>query len=89
MFSDKSVSKNKIALLEDDEIVTNELAVAEVLNAYFTTITDSLGINENRDIISNADHLQDHIDKIFHSYSDQPSIKELQNYLLMVLIAVP
>ncbi len=75
MFSHKSVSKSRITLIEDKEIVTNELTVAEVLNAYFATITNYLGISENRDIILNADHIQDPIDKILHSYSDHPSIK--------------
>ena len=47
IFSDNSQSQNKIVLTEGERIVSNDVEVAETMNEYFVTVTDSLGINEN------------------------------------------
>ena len=49
--SDKSSSKSRITLIEDGKIMSNESEVAETFNNFFVTITDSLGIVENEDIV--------------------------------------
>ena len=46
-FSDKSQPKNKIVLIEDETIISNDVEVAETMNEFFVSVTDSLGINEN------------------------------------------
>ena len=45
-FSDRSQSQNKIVLTEDERIISNDVEVAETMNEFFVTVTDSLGINE-------------------------------------------
>ena len=45
-FSDKSHSNNKIVLTEGEKIISNDVEVAETMNEFFVTVTDSLGINE-------------------------------------------
>ena len=42
--ADKCQSNNKIVLVEDDEIISNDIEVAELLNCYFVTGTESLGL---------------------------------------------
>ena len=56
-FSDKSQSNNKIVLIEGDTIISYDVEVAETMNKYFVTVTDSLGINE----ISNDENATDGI----------------------------
>ena len=43
-FSDKLQSKNKIVLIEDETIISKDVEVAETMNEFFVSVTDSLGI---------------------------------------------
>ena len=45
-FSDKLHSNNKIVLTEGEKIISNDVEVAETMNEFFVTVTDSLGIDE-------------------------------------------
>ena len=63
VLSDKCQSNNKIVLVEDDEIISDDIEVAEILNRYFVTVTESLGIKENNDNISDTEGLLDPIEK--------------------------
>ena len=48
VLSDKGRSNSKITLIENDTIISNDKEVAETLNDYFVSITDSLGLTENK-----------------------------------------
>ena len=63
VLSDKGRSSSKITLIEDEKIISNDEEVAETLNNYFVTVTDSLGIIENSDIISSTEGASDPIEK--------------------------
>ena len=52
--SDKCQSNNKIVLVEDDDIISDDIEVAEMFNSFFVMVTESLGIKENIDNISGA-----------------------------------
>ena len=47
--SDKCQSNNKIVLVKDDEIISDDIEIAEIFNRFFVTVTESLGIKENND----------------------------------------
>ena len=53
--SDKCQNKNKIVLVEDDEIIYFDVEVAEIFDRFFVTVTESLGIKENNDGISSTE----------------------------------
>ena len=65
-FSDKSQSKNNIVLIEDETIISNDLEVAETMNEFFVSVTDSLGINENSGMA-------------LHKFSNHPSILKIKD----------
>ena len=44
LFSNTNTMSEKITLIEDDKIITNDAEVAECFNTYFTNITGSLDI---------------------------------------------
>ena len=46
MFNDKSTNQNKIIIIENNNITSDNKEVAEILNDYFINITDSLNINQ-------------------------------------------
>lgn len=52
--SDKNKGNAKITLIEDEEIIYKDKEVSETVNDYFVTITDSLGLTKNSDVISDT-----------------------------------
>ena len=46
LFSGKVKTNLSVTLLENDEIVSDDKAVAEIFNDYFANITSSLSIEE-------------------------------------------
>ena len=77
--SDKCQSNNKIVLVEDDEIIFDDTEVAEIFNSFFVTVTESLGIKENNDDISDTEGILDPIEKSIQKYSNHPSILRIKN----------
>ena len=77
--SDKSSSKSRITLIEEGEIVSNESDVAETFNDFFVTITESLGVIENQNIILDSEDISDPIDQIIFKFSRHPSIQKIRS----------
>ena len=80
MLSDKGQSSSKITLIENDTIISNDKEVAETLNGYFVSITDSLGLTENSEVISSTEGVSDPIDSAIIKYSNHPSIRKIRNF---------
>ena len=66
-----------VILLENDEIVSEGKAVAEIFNDYFADITSSLGIEETGSNIVSADGIDDPVELAIIKYSLHPSIKRI------------
>ena len=79
-FSDKLQSKNKIVLIEDETIISNDVEVAETMNEYFVTVTDSLGINENSNYENATAGITDPVDKAVYKFSNHPSILKIKDH---------
>ena len=62
VLSDKGRSNSKITLIENDTIISNDKEVAETLNDHFVSITDSLGLTENSEVILSTEGVSDPID---------------------------
>ena len=77
--SDKSSSKSRITLIEEGKIVSKESDVAETFNDFFVTITDSLGIVENKEIVLDSNDFTDPIDQILFKFSRHPSIQKIRS----------
>ena len=82
--SDKCQSNNKIVLVEDDEIISDDIEVAEIFNRFFVTVTESLGIKENNENISDTEGILDPIEKSVQRYSNHPSILKIKSHFLNV-----
>ena len=59
--SNKNKTKAKINLIEDETIISKDEEVAETLNNYFVTVTDSLGLTENKEVITSTEGVMDPI----------------------------
>ena len=80
VLSDKGRSNQKIALIEDEKIISNDEEIAETLNDYCATVTGSLGIAEYSNIISRTEGATDPIEKARLKYSNHPSIRKTRNF---------
>ena len=99
--TDKGTVSNKITLIENNEIISNDSTLANTFNDYFVNIVPALGIIENDDLLCNADYINDPLESIIKRYQNHPSIisinenrpnkppflfKSLENEFLMTLI---
>ena len=80
LFSDKLQSKNKIVLIEDETIISNDDKVAETMNEFFVSVTDSLGIKENSGYENATEGITDPIDEAVHKFSNHLSILKIKNH---------
>ena len=79
-FSDRSQSQNKIVLTDGERIISNGVEVAESMNEFFVTVTDSLGINENFDDENATDGITDPVQKAVKKFSNHPSILKIKSH---------
>ena len=79
-FSDKLQTNNKIVLIEDETIISNDVEVAETMNEFFVTVTDSLGIDENSDYENTTEGITDPVDKAVYKFSNHPSILKIKDH---------
>jgi hypothetical protein len=79
-FSDKLQSNNKIVLIEDETIISNDIEVAETMNEFFVTVTDSLGINENSNYENATEGITDPVEKAVRKFSSHPSILKIKSH---------
>ena len=79
-FSDKSQSQNKIVLTEGERIISDDVEVAETMNEFFVTVTDSLGINENFIDENPTDEVTDPVENAVKKFSNHPSILKIKGH---------
>ena len=71
---------NKIVFIEDKTIISNDVEVAETMNEFFVTVTDSLGINENSNYENTTERITDPVDKAVYKFSNHPSILKIKDH---------
>ena len=79
LFSGKIQSSANVTLRENDEIISNDLAVAEIFNDYFLNITSSLEIQTIEPDIILPGNIIDPVDIAIIKYSNHPSIHRINS----------
>ena len=79
LLSDKTVVKNKITLIENDEIVTTDNEASELLNKLFTHAIQNLNIPEYKHCDPLAEKISDKTMKAIVKYRNHPSIVKIQD----------
>ena len=74
LFSGKSSTHNKIALVEEDVILDKYGNVTEVLNICFTNVVSNLNIPKHHGKSINVDHMEDPIAISIEQYKNHPSV---------------
>ena len=84
LFSDKSNGiKRKIILIENDDIISVDKDVAEIMNNYFIEAVENLGINKfvSEEVTNEKD--SSHITDVIKKYEKHPSIVKIkQNFVV-------
>ena len=79
-FSDKHFIHNKINLLDGDEIISDDLQVAQRFNKYFSNVVKNLDI-EGFESDYCFDLGLDHIANIVEKFKDHPSIHKIKEHV--------
>ena len=77
-FLEQSNSKEKLPLVEDDSIISDDKEISNCFNSYFITITDTLCLNESETIggyISSHDAILNAVNK-YKNHSSTTKIKK-------------
>ena len=73
-FSEKSLTHNKITLVEQDLILDKNDNFAEILNNFFTNVVSNLNIQKYHDKLVNINNVKDPIARSTEQYKNHPSI---------------
>ena len=80
-FSNKGASStNKIQLIEEGKLISDDKKVANIFNSYFNEITDSLNLKDWK--ASTSEPAKDEILRIIDKYASHPSIYKITSNLL-------
>ena len=78
-FSSKYSPDERILLIENENILTDELEISEVFNEYFTNITDSLNIKQWPESIE-VSQIDDQVQRAILKYDNHPSIEKIKSH---------
>ena len=80
LFNDKVKTSSTIVLMENDEVVSEDRAVANILNDYFSTITKSLKIAENNENVVTGDEISDPVTAAIEKYRSHPGVMLIKSH---------
>ena len=79
LFSEKSLTHNKITLFEQDLTLDKNDNVAEVLNNFFINVVSNLNIPKYHDKSVNIDDIEDPIARSIEQFKNHPSIVAIKS----------
>ena len=81
LFSDKGGIREKIVLVENNEIISGKKEVAEIFNNYFAGSADSLGITENKLLLNSVPETDIDVEKCIKKFESHPSIINIKRHV--------
>ena len=75
LFTDKGMNHDKIILVEDDEIISENEQISESLNNFFADAIINLNIPQYEDLTSNTSGIDDPVLRTIEKYKNHSSIK--------------
>lgn len=74
MLSNESVYRQSITLVKDNKTLSEKLNVAETFNVFFLNILNEMNIPLGRELLTEADHIEDPVLKIIERFKNDPSV---------------
>ena len=81
LFSDKGGIRDKIVLVENGELVSGDVEVAETFNAYFSNSNETLGITENKLLLNPVCMSDPIVTKCIKKFEAHPSIISIRQHV--------
>ena len=75
--SDKILSREKVTLIEEDEIIEGDLNTTQILNTFFSNIVSDLKIAEYANCDTISDNTNDPVIKFIVKYRNHPNILKI------------
>ena len=70
---------NKIILVDDDKVISEDVKISETLNNYFESIVKKLDITIDPSFLTECNSFLDPVEKAIRKFSGHPSIKAIKN----------
>ena len=77
--SDKNKATEKITLISEDKVFSDDLEIAEKFNEFFKNVVNDLSLSSNEDLLLSATHLSDPVQMAIEKYKNHPPILTIQN----------
>ena len=77
--SDKNKATEKITLVSDDKIFSDDLEIAEKFNEFFKNAVNNLNLSSNEDLLLSTTHLSDPVQIAIEKYKNHPPILTIPN----------
>ena len=78
LFSKSVIGKQKITLVENNDIITEDQEIAEKFNNYFITTVSSLAISENKSLLTDCTNISDPVERAVKKFENHPSILDIK-----------
>ena len=78
LFSEKVNTKENITLVDNNNIISSDIEVAEKLNSFFGNVVKELNINIKEDLLCNVSNINDPVERAIQKYKNHPSIQMIK-----------
>ena len=78
LFSEKVNKNENIMLVENNNIISSEIEIAEKLNAFFSNIVKELNIKVKEDLLCDVSDINDPVERAIQKYKNHPSIQMIK-----------
>ena len=79
LFSEKVNTKENITLVDNNNIISSDIEVAEKLNSFFGNVVKELNINIKEDLLCNVSNINDPVERAIQKYKNHPSIQMIKD----------
>ena len=71
-------TNENITLVENNNIISSEIEIAEKLNAFFSNIVKELNIKVKEDLLCDVSDIKDPVERAIQKYKNHPSIQMIK-----------
>ena len=82
LFNDKGGVKDNIILVDNNKIISKDSEVAHAFQSFFENAVNSLGITENRAILTDTKDIKGGVEKAIKMFEIHPSIINIKENVM-------
>ena len=83
LFGDKGGPKDNIVLVEGDRIINEDIELAQTFNDFFDNTVKSLGISENKMLLTEVQNIHGKVADAIKMYESHPSILKIKENVVI------